>query len=173
MGKKIAILGPECTGKTTLAAQLAQHFHGIWVPEYAREYVARLNRKYTFEDVEHIAKVQIQQIQSIDDQIAWAFFDTELIITKVWFEVVFGHEPPWFEEAILNNRFDLYLLTDTAIPWQPDPVRENGGEMREILFRKYEDYLRKYQFPFHIVTGLKQQRLDHAIQWILQYFNLP
>lgn len=173
MGKKIAILGPECTGKTTLAAQLAQHFQGIWIPEYARQYVARLKRKYTFSDVEHIAKTQIKQIQSASNQVSYVFFDTELIITKVWFDVVFGHEPPWLDEAIRKNRLDLYLLTDTTIPWEPDPVRENGGEMREILFRKYENCLQNYQFPYLIITGIHQQRLQHAIQQVQQYYSLP
>ncbi|MEJ5264129.1 MAG: ATP-binding protein [Bacteroidales bacterium] len=173
MGKKIAILGPECTGKTSLASQLARHFEAIWVPEYARDYVAQLNRKYTYHDVEHIAQVQVKQIQSVDPNASFVFFDTELIITQVWFEVVFGKQPTWLEEAILQYRFDLYLLTDTAIPWEPDPVRENGGEMREILFKKYEHYLQNYQFPYRIITGLHQQRLHHAIHCIKQYFSLP
>ncbi|MGC8824196.1 MAG: AAA family ATPase [Bacteroidales bacterium] len=173
MGKKIAILGPECTGKTTLAAQLAQHFHGRWIPEYARGYVAQLNRKYDYADVEHIALVQMKQIQEADGLAPFVFFDTELIITRIWFEVVFGHEPQWLDEAIRSNPFDLYLLTDTSIPWEPDPVRENGGAMREILFKKYEYQLQKYRFPYHIVTGLHQQRLLNAIQFVNQYFSLP
>ncbi|MCX7986982.1 MAG: ATP-binding protein [Bacteroidales bacterium] len=172
MAKKIAILGPECTGKTTLANQLAEYFNGIWVPEYARTYVANLNARYTFADVEHIAKTQIEQISSANNLQNFVFFDTELILTKVWFEVVFKKEPPWLDEAIQHNSFDLYLLTDTSIPWQPDPVRENGGQMREFLFQKYEYYLRYYKFPYEIVNGIGEQRLHNAIQIIKRYFRL-
>jgi nicotinamide riboside kinase len=62
---KIVICGPESTGKTTLCRELAEHYQTTWVPEFAREYIGRLNRKYTYDDVEIIAKKQIQQWESI------------------------------------------------------------------------------------------------------------
>ncbi len=168
MNTKIAILGPECTGKTTLALQLANYYKGIWVPEYAREYVSNLKRKYNYYDVEHIAKVQYHQINDEYPEANYVFFDTELIITRVWFEVVYQKIPQWLDDAIKNQPFKIYLLTDNSIPWTPEPVRENGGVMREVLFKKYENYLQSYGFNYRIVTGLNSLRLQNAINIINQ-----
>jgi NadR type nicotinamide-nucleotide adenylyltransferase len=173
MGYKIAILGPECTGKTTLASQLAIHYKSPWVPEYARFYIEQLQRPYIYEDIEKIAKTQISAFKSAENQsVRFVFFDTELIITKVWFDEVFHRRPHWLENEIQNLRFDLYLLTDTSIPWQPDSVRENGGARREELFAIYEMHLKNYNLPYQVITGLQEQRLDNAIGIIDKYFLL-
>ncbi len=172
MVKKIAIIGPECTGKTTLASQLAQHFSTIWIPEYARKYVANLRVPYTYEDVEHIAKVQFSQIMQVETlNASIVFFDTELIITKVWFEVVFQKQPDWLDEAIRNSNFAFYLLTDTSIPWVADGIRENGGARREELYAIYENYLNYFRFPYEIVHGMDYERLSNAISSVESYFK--
>jgi NadR type nicotinamide-nucleotide adenylyltransferase len=164
MINKVAIIGPECTGKTTLASQLANHFSTIWIPEYARNYIENLNHKYTFADVEQIAKYQYLQISAkYSGANKFVFFDTDLIITKVWFEVVFDKLPGWIDDVIKNNNFSTYLLCDTSLPWIPDNVRENGGEMRDILYNKYREYLDYYGFKYFVVSGLGNDRLKNAI----------
>ncbi len=89
---KIAITGPESVGKSTLTKLLAEHFHGKYVTEFARDYVASLNRPYTYEDVEIIARKQMSQYDeknvSIQPVYPAVFFDTFLMITKVWFNHV-------------------------------------------------------------------------------------
>jgi len=168
---RVAITGPECTGKSTLTEQLAGYFHTKYVPEYAREYIAGLNRPYTFEDVLHIAEVQRDQANSAKQGVnGIIFFDTWLIITKVWFQVVYGHFPTWIDDEIQRKTMDLYLLCDTGIPWIADEVRENGGEMREMLFQKYLDELENQKCNFVIIHGTGQQRLTHAIEAINQFF---
>lgn len=165
MIKKVSLIGPECTGKTTLASELARHFGTIWVPEYAREYIENLNHKYTFQDVEHIAFKQLNQIISAYPQANnWIFFDTDLIITKVWFEVVFNNCPEWINEEIKKNLFTLHLLCKPDIPWIADNVRENGGKNREILYFRYLNVLQEYKLPYSIVEGEGGMRFSNAIQ---------
>jgi NadR type nicotinamide-nucleotide adenylyltransferase len=164
MIKKISIIGPECTGKTTLASDLASHFGTVWVPEYAREYIENLGHKYTSQDVEHIAKKQLSQIHSAYPQANnLIFFDTDLIITKVWFEVVFNNCPTWINEEIKNNHFTLHLLCKPDIPWIADSVRENGGENREMLYNKYLQVLKDYKLPYNIVEGKGEKRFTNTI----------
>lgn len=168
---KIAIIGPECTGKTTLSMQLAQHYKCSWVPEFARSYVENLERHYTFDDVEAIARQQKEQIMlnNIPNQ-RFIFFDTDLIITKVWFKVVFQRIPKWIEDAINESNFDLYLLCSTDIQWEPDSVRENGGSMRDNLFQMYKDELIFHNFKFEEITGQGEERLNLAIEILDNHF---
>ena len=148
MGYRVGIIGPECTGKSTLARYLANRYHGVLVPEYAREYMENLNRPYTVEDVETIARHQIEHLQKLKDGLY--FFDTELIITKVWFEHKYGSCPAWLEQAIHDYPMDVYLLTYPDIEWKPDPVRENP-DIRLELFDRYESEIQKLDIPYYII----------------------
>jgi NadR type nicotinamide-nucleotide adenylyltransferase len=171
--KKIAIIGPECTGKTTLSKQLAEYYNTQWVPEYARDYVLNLNRNYTFDDVEEIAKKQLVQIHATYNLSKnFIFFDTELIITKVWFEVVYKKIPFWINSAVKESNFDLYLLCAPDLPWESDIVRENGGEMREKLFQIYKSELEHQNFKYFIIDGTNDFRLRNSISCIESHFTL-
>lgn len=146
---KVGIIGPESTGKTTLARYLANRYHGVFVPEYAREYMESLTRPYTREDVELIARHQITQLSTIQSQ-APIFFDTELIITKVWFEHKYGSCPEWLKDALLRYPMDVYLLCYPDLPWIPDPVRENP-DIRMELFERYEHEVQALDIPYYII----------------------
>lgn len=165
--KIVVITGAESTGKSTLTEQLAQHFGAPFIPEIARTYVEHLNRKYTYEDVECIAKLQVGQLEKIKRQSAsYIFIDTWLIITKVWFEFVYNKTPGWLTEEIRKAKIDLFLLCDTDLPWIEDPVRENGGENRNILQNLYIKNISEFGFKYEIVRGADQFRLLNAIKFV-------
>ncbi len=160
----IAVTGPESTGKTTLCKDLARSTGGIYVPEFARDYIENLNRQYTFRDVEIIAKEQvIHREEYFARGRGLVFFDTDLIITKLWFEEVFNNVPGWLDSEIKKGRMQLYLLCSTEPPWIADNVRENGGRKREYLFKRYEQELKNYDFPYFVVSGMGDQRLVNAL----------
>jgi nicotinamide riboside kinase len=159
---KIVITGAESTGKSILSEKLANHFCAPWVPELARSYIEKLGRHYTYNDVEIIAQKQIEEEKNIAPEIPLVFFDTWLIITKIWFEFVFGKSPDWLHRYIKTSNIGLFLLCDIDIPWEPDPVRENGGKTREILNEIYLTELEKYGFSYKIVTGNGIQRTQNA-----------
>ncbi len=162
---RIVITGPECTGKSTLSADLALHYNTVFIPEYAREYVEKLSRPYTYEDVVHIAETQIRQEEEYEKKAnGLLFYDTYLIITKVWFDVVYKKRPQWIDEKLKKNHIDLFLLCNTDIPWMPDAVRENGGEMREKLFRIYRQQLEYYGCNYVVISGKGYERFRHAME---------
>ena len=164
---KVVITGPESTGKSTLAESLARHYKTVFIPEYARTYVENLNGPYNYSDLEHIAKRQVQDVEkysTLANNIL--FLDTYLIITKVWFNVVYKKEPIWLDDSIRKSDIDLFLLCSTDVPWQPDPIRENGGEMREYLFLQYKTELELYGFNYRILKGLGENRLTNAIAFV-------
>ena len=131
---RIGIIGPESTGKTTLARDIAQRYQGTYVPEYAREYVERKGTtEVTYDELCEIARHQIDELASQQDGLY--IFDTELLITKVWFDYSFGRWP----EAIKAYPMDLYVLLYPDIPWVPDKARNNGSdEIRLELFERYK-----------------------------------
>jgi len=162
---RVVITGPECTGKSTLAKQLASHYHTEYIPEYAREYITNLGRHYEYDDLVHIAEVQLKQAyESGNEANGIVFLDTYLIITKVWFNVVYGHCPSWIDEELVRKTIDLYLLCNTNIPWSADSVRENGGEMREKLYLMYKYELEKLGCHYVVISGIGEQRMNGAIE---------
>ncbi len=165
--KIIVVTGAESTGKSTLTEALANHFDVPFVPEFAREYVEKIKRKYNFHDVETIAGEQIEQLNALQHSAQpFIFIDTWLIITKIWFEVVFDAVPDWFSKEIQKTNIDLFLVCDIDLPWIPDPVRENGGEQRIILHNKYVQEIENYNFKYKIVRGKSEKRFQNALSFL-------
>jgi nicotinamide riboside kinase len=163
--RKIVISGPESTGKTSLARDLSRHFNGPYIPEYARGYIAELNRPYTYEDVVHVAETQVRlEREMLGKAGKFLFYDTYLIITKVWFKVVYGKYPDWLDDYLGNAGIDLFLLCYPDLPWIPDPVRENPGEMRIRLFRMYREEAGFFGFPVTVIKGSDQLRYLNAVK---------
>jgi len=167
MPLKIAITGPESTGKSVLARDLAGHYHTDWIPEYARGFLDSLSRPYHYDDILHIAKQQVNSINNATkiNSAKFLFCDTELTVIKIWCKYKYGRCHPWILERHKEQVFDLYLLTDIDLPWQPDPLREHP-DRRQELFDLYKKELGKQQWPFEIVGGSGQSRLQNAIRII-------
>lgn len=163
--KRILILGPESTGKSTLAEDLANHFGEPWVPEFAREYLEKIDRPYQFEDLVEIGKGQVKR----EDQLAekakkFLFCDTDLRVIHIWSEHKFGKTDFWVLEELEFRRYDLILLTGIDLPWEPDPLREHPElEMRKYFFEKYRKLAEQSGIPFLTVSGDREKRLITAL----------
>ncbi len=174
--KRIVITGPESTGKTELCQALSEYWNCPWVPELAREYVQALDRPYTFQDLEIIAKGQEKQMNEAGAgggtlNGPFVFFDTWLIVTRVWFDEVFGRVPLWIDPIIAAAPVDLYLLCSPDIPWVYDPLRENPHR-RDYLFNRYMEEIRRFGFPVGIVSGMGDDRLKSALGLITEVLQL-
>jgi len=166
MIRKIAITGPESTGKSMLAEQLARHYQTIWVPEYAREYLELLGKPYEEKDILFIAQGQLAAEESkLIHAGNFLICDTELLVTKIWSEVKYGRCNPWILDAIETHPYDLYLLCDVDLPWEYDPLREHP-EQRQYLFDLYYNELKNRNFPFEVVRGTGPDRLKNALSII-------
>ncbi|ASB50808.1 AAA family ATPase [Alkalitalea saponilacus] len=172
----VVISGPEASGKSTLSNQLADAFNGLAIPEYARDYVSRLNRKYTFSDVETIARRQIFVYKKLQNSYRGdnlpVFFDTFLIITKVWFEDVFGCCPVWLHKEILQTKPDLVLLCFPDLDWNDDGVRENGNR-RDYFYNCYVESLEYYEIPWFKIYGQGDTRKELAIKILNRFLTKP
>ncbi len=168
---RIAITGPESTGKSTLTNQLAKHYKTVGVPEFAREYIASLNHPYTINDILFIAKSQIESEKALsNDAVQLLFTDTELIVTKIWSEHSFKTCDSWILESINKNTYDLYLLCNIDLPWEYDPLREHPN-LREYFYNLYLNELITRNYNYTIISGNKEMRLENAIFAIEKFLS--
>ena len=167
---KIALFGPESTGKTTLAKQLADYYETEWVPEFARDYLQvkwEENKQIcTEEDMMPIAYGQVAlENEKLDTAHQYLFCDTNLMVTKVFSEVYYGFCNPLLNEAALAHEYDLFFLTDIDVPWEKDDIRDNPNK-RETVFSVFKQTLIDNKKPFITISGDKESRLAKAVEII-------
>ena len=188
--KKIVVVGPESTGKSTLCEKLAAHYNTIWVREYAREYLLANGTDYTFENLLDIAKGQLAgEEKGIEEATAllnsgnWKipangqskftgknlplFIDTDMYVMKVWCEFVFDKIHPWILNQVVERKYDLYLLCNVDAPWVKDELREYPDlVIREKLYHHYRDIMINQKKPWIDICGNYEERLQKAIDAI-------
>jgi NadR type nicotinamide-nucleotide adenylyltransferase len=172
MTRRIAITGPESTGKTSLATQLAVLYDTVHVPEYARQYLNENGMQYTYEDVLKMAKGQMElERQMLSKASEILFADTEMTVYKIWLEFYNWEVPTWMTDHIKSNQYDLYLLTDIDLPWIADGQRANPND-REMIFYKFQEELDNAGANYGIIAGTGPLRIDNAISTIEEYLRL-
>lgn len=184
--KKVVIIGPESTGKSTLCRELAKHYKTLWVPEYAREFLLKKENHYDYDDLLTIAKNQLLQEDQYAEKLkaqqkkhstslssSMLFIDTDMYVMKVWCEFVFGECHPWILEKIAERKYDFYLLCNTDLPWVKDELREDPDlEIRQRLFSIYKDIMVNQSTPWVLISGNNEQRLESAIREIDNHFYI-
>ncbi len=165
---KVVLFGPESTGKTTLSNQLARHYHTVWAPEFARDYLQEKwnNERKTCEnsDLIPIAIGQIKLENTLAKKADKVLIcDTDLLETKVYSEEYYGgFVDPILDKAAKENTYDLYLLTYIDTPWEADDLRDRP-EQRLEMFKAFEKALKDHDRPYILLKGNKQKRLKEAI----------
>lgn len=162
--KKVVLFGPESTGKSTLAKNLASYYQTVHAPEYSRVYAETKGRTLEFKDVINIALGQYRYeygYGKLSNNLL--ICDTDVLQTKIYSQSYFGDYPEAIEELITKP--DLYLLLDIDVPWEYDSVRDNP-KSRDKLFGVFENTLKKQNLPYKIISGLGDKRLKTAIKYI-------
>lgn len=161
---RIAITGPESSGKTTLTEQLALQTNGTWIPEYAREFLEQLNRPYTQADLDTIAKGQLRAWENAPVS-NLQICDTDMTVMKVWSDFKFGNCSSFILEALNQQTFDHYFLCQPDIEWEEDPLREHP-EKRDELYELYLKELTERNLPFTIIGGSHEERIASCLKLI-------
>ncbi len=171
---KLAVVGPECSGKTTLSKALAVEWNEPVVPEYSREYLEDLGRNYNQDDLLEIAKGQLEKEYKIaDDANYFLICDTNTLVVKVWAEVRFGRAQNWIERQFLEKPYQLYILCGhEGIGWEYDDLRENPDERVE-LYDHYKKALIKAGKRFIEIEGTTDERLERIQKSLKRLRLLP
>ena len=165
--QRIAITGPESSGKTTLARALAAHFGVPWVPEFARDYLAELDRPYVEEDLLRIAEGQLEAEQRIaSERPSMLVCDTDLLVVRIWSQEKFGRVDPRLEAMVREAEYHRTLLCRPDLPWEPDPLRENPHD-RDRLFGLYEQELNALGRTYAVIQGERMERLHRAVHAVV------
>ncbi len=172
-GKRVVLYGPESTGKTTLARQLASHFNTQWVPEFARDF---LQKKFddrgevaAFEDIVPIAAGQRKLENQKASEAGYYFFsDTCPLETYVYCHYYFQQVPEELERAIARSEYDLYLLMDIDLPWVKDDLRDRPDDRQE-LFKLFKKALEDRGKVFKIISGMEKTRFAQALDAMKSY----
>lgn len=172
--KRVVVTGSECTGKTTLAEALAEHYDTLWVPEFARQFVGDKGGPPELEDVEEIARGQM----ALEDTMARAasevlIQDTDLLSTIVFSEHYYGVYPSWIEQAWRRSPADLYLLADIDVPWVADADQRDRGHRREEMQTLFREALRSREARTLEVRGSHQERMAAATRVIDRLLQGP
>jgi NadR type nicotinamide-nucleotide adenylyltransferase len=167
--KKIVVIGPESTGKSTLCEQLATHYKTIWCPEFAREYLTQHGMDYTYDDLLKIAmgQLELEDVLFSEAKNNLYFIDTDMYVMKVWCEVAFESCHPWILKQIAKRKYDLFFLCNVDLPWIADALREYPDlSFREKLFKMYKDLMINSGSKWVEISGSRAERLLTAISVI-------
>ncbi|WP_264565653.1 DUF4301 family protein [Flavobacterium sp. N3904] len=164
---KIAIFGPESTGKTTLATQLAEYYKTVWVPEFARDYLQeKLDSGRGICDIDDMLPIAYGQtkLENGSALIAnkYLFCDTNLLVTKVFSELYYNFCDSLLDKAARAHQYDLFFLTDIDVPWEDDGLRDSP-DGRETVFEVFKQSLIDNKKPFITISGNKETRLKKAV----------
>lgn len=161
---RIGIVGPESTGKSQLSRELAIHYGVPLVPEAARQYIDELGRPYREEDLLDIARIQARSEQNLRDTLLPILIcDTTLLVVRIWSQFRYGRCHPEILKLEAESQYDLFLLCDVDLPWEPDPQREHPNLRDELLLWYYRAMLEK-NTPFRLIRGTGPQRTSNAIR---------
>jgi len=180
MLKKIVVIGPESTGKSTLCEQLAEHYKTSWCPEYAREYLEKSGTGYNYDDLIIIAKgqIELEELSAVSCQLSeksipnsqltthnsLLFIDTDMYVMKVWCEFAFNKCHSWILNQIATRKYDLYLLCNVDLPWIKDELREYPDiGTRNKLYHFYKDIMVNQLVHWVDISGNYEERLQVAI----------
>jgi nicotinamide riboside kinase len=158
----VVLIGPECSGKTTLAAALAERFGAPWVPEAARRFVETDPTPLSAATVEPIARLGL----ALDDAARAAaphllIHDTDLLSTVVYARHYYGDCPAWIAAEARARRADLYLLCLPDLPWEADGVRD-APHARLALLARFREALEDLGAAYTVIGGHGEARLADA-----------
>jgi HTH-type transcriptional repressor of NAD biosynthesis genes len=170
----VVLLGAPGTGKTTLAAALAEAHGTVWTPEYGREYWERhqRDRRLTPGQLVEIAEGHlVREDAHLLDADGVLFTDTDARTTALFARAYHGHVPPRVAELAdaARSRYDLVVVCDTDIPY-PDTWDRSGEADRRVFQRRVLDDLRARRTPFVVVRGDVDARVA-AVGALLRRFR--
>jgi NadR type nicotinamide-nucleotide adenylyltransferase len=169
---KIAIVGPESTGKSTMSAYLAKHYHTVWVPEFAREYCEKLTEPCTWQDEINMFYGQLAlEAEYLPKANRLLICDTTFITVKIWSDHTFGRTPQEVLDELPKHPYDLYLLLDIDLPWEEDPLRD-FPHLRQHFMDVWYKELDALGANYVLISGSAQERYDNAEKAVDEFLTL-
>ena len=169
---RVAILGAESSGKSTLAAALAERHGTVWVPEYLREFVETRGRVPVADDQFFIASTQVARERvAMDAARGVLICDTTPLMTVLYSRHYFGGEDAQLAALAADTQYDLTLVTAPDVPWVADGLQRESEAVRQLIYRQLLDELAVRRIPHHILHGQLEQRMEQAMPLLDQLLS--
>jgi NadR type nicotinamide-nucleotide adenylyltransferase len=161
--RRVAILGAESTGKSTLAAALAVHYNTVWVPEYLREFVATQGRVPFEQDQLGIARMQLEREHAAATGASrFLFCDTTPFMTAIYSGVYWGRVDPQLAALDVDYDYAVTLVAAPDVPWVADGLQRESEAVRLEVHQALVDKLARRGLAYTLLTGALDQRLRQA-----------
>lgn len=160
--RRIAILGAESTGKSTLADALARRYGTLWVPEYLREFVDTEQRVPFEDDQPGIARIQLAREDALarDPRVKGLLFcDTTPLMTAVYSRIYWGRVPPELLALEAAHDYALTVVAAPDLPWVPDGLMRDSDEVRQRVHAQLLAVLRERGIGYVLVEGELEERV--------------
>jgi len=168
---KIAVVGPESTGKSTMSAYLAKHYNTVWVPEFARGYCEALTEPCTWQDEINMFYGQLAlEAEYLPKANNLVICDTTFITVKIWSDEIFGHSPQEVLDELPKHPYDLYLLLNIDLPWEEDPLRD-FPHMREHFMDVWHKELDALGARYILISGTGDDRYENAVKAVDDFIS--
>ena len=169
--RRVVLIGPESTGKTTLAAELAEAFDAPWTPESARLIAESTPEPLSAATIEPIAR----RCLALEDAALAAhppllIRDTDLVSTVVYAHHYYQHCPAWIDAEAQARLGDLYLLCAPDLPWTADGIRDRR-DSRDSLFADFQRELTRRGARTVVIRGTGTARREAALQAVRAVLN--
>lgn len=165
---KVAVIGPESSGKSTLCEELSNRYRIGFIPEFSREYLENLERPYVQNDLLLMAKQQMAHIREFEKRSAKLLLsDTESLVIKIWSEIKYGLCHPEIQNLFESQDFDIYLLCAPDLIWVQDKFREVPDLSRRYeIFQLFKQELEIRNFKYAVISGSGNERILKATEVI-------
>ncbi|HWZ04577.1 MAG TPA: ATP-binding protein [Mucilaginibacter sp.] len=168
---KIAVVGPESTGKSTMSSYLAKYYNTVWVPEFARGYCEKLAEPPTWQDEVNMFYGQV----ALEDELLpqanrLLICDTTFLTVKIWSEYTFGKSPHEVLDELPKRTYDLYLLLNIDLPWEDDPLRDFPN-LREYFIEVWYKELQALNANYVVISGVGSERYENAVKAIDDFIS--
>lgn len=158
--RRVAILGAESTGKSTLAEALAARHGSVWVPEYLREFVDTERRVPREDDQIAIARTQLAREDAMAARARrWLFCDTTPLMTAVYSRIYWARVPPALLALEAAHDYALTVVAAPDLPWVPDGLQRESEEVRMRVHAQLLAVLDERGIPFVMVAGALDARV--------------
>lgn len=174
---RVALIGAECTGKTSLAISLARELPGLWLPERLREWCDESGRTPAAHEQAGLMRAQLEreaegQQRAAREGLRWLISDSTPLVTALYSAELFG-DPSLLPEALAHQRrYDLTLLLEIDLPWVADGILRDGPQVRAAFHARLVATLHAHRVAHVPVGGGEGARLARALAAARQAYNL-
>lgn len=173
---RVAIVGAESTGKTTLSHALRDvlQSRGLrveWVPEVLREWCELHQRTPRQDEQQGIAQEQTRRVADCDN-VDVCISDTTPLMTAIYSEMLFADTSLTAWAVTEQSKFDITLLTKLDLPWVADGIQRDGPHVRKPVDTALRRSLETHDLPFQVIQGTGVQRTDEALRSVLQALSV-